>query len=373
VWDVLPEGTPLIGGTVAGFIIPQGCFVRGATALAVSYPNMDVAVGIGRNTKRNPKKAAKECAEMIKRGLRGSRYENKFLINCISGPIIPRIPIFGRVNVVKSKLLGTLITYFGLPLFSYLGYGVGKEGDIVDELALSLPEYYVIGGSTMDDGGMFSCYQFLRDEIHTNSIVAGAGAIDLPIFLKGLIVAQPTDKTFEITCTTFDNSVITKINNKPAKEEFLRILDLYEQQYMDLKPFYYKTSDYFPITFKDNREYTSGVGGFYGSNIILGYKARGRNVRLLSVTGKEMVNSINHIFRNRVDFPFVLSFSSFSYLFILGDKTFEMKDMIDRKLKDVPYLIVYSVNENIGFPEKSIVNRVYSINVISLIRQNESD
>ena len=234
-------------------------------------------------------------------------------------------------------------------------------------------EYYVIGGSTMDDGGMFSCYQFLRDEIHTNSIVAGAGAIDLPIFLKGLIVAQPTDKTFEITCTTFDNSVITKINNKPAKEEFLRILDLYEQQYMDLKPFYYKTSDYFPITFKDNREYTSGVGGFYGSNIILGYKARGRNVRLLSVTGKEMVNSINHIFRNRVDFPFVLSFSSFSYLFILGDKTFEMKDMIDRKLKDVPYLIVYSVNENIGFPEKSIVNRVYSINVISLIRQNESD
>ena len=35
-WDVLPEGTPLIGGTVAGFINPHGCFTRGATALAVS-------------------------------------------------------------------------------------------------------------------------------------------------------------------------------------------------------------------------------------------------------------------------------------------------------------------------------------------------
>jgi hypothetical protein len=52
VWEILPEGTPLIGGTVAGFINPQGCYTRGATALAVNYPNMDVAIGIGHNTKR---------------------------------------------------------------------------------------------------------------------------------------------------------------------------------------------------------------------------------------------------------------------------------------------------------------------------------
>ena len=38
VWEVLPEETPLIGGTIAGFINNYGCFARGATALAVSYP-----------------------------------------------------------------------------------------------------------------------------------------------------------------------------------------------------------------------------------------------------------------------------------------------------------------------------------------------
>ncbi len=27
VWDILPEGTPLIGGTVAGFIFPSYRFI----------------------------------------------------------------------------------------------------------------------------------------------------------------------------------------------------------------------------------------------------------------------------------------------------------------------------------------------------------
>ena len=69
VWDVLPNETPLIGGTIAGFINNHGCYTRGATALAISYPKMDIALGYGINTKRNPKKAAKTCATMIKRGL----------------------------------------------------------------------------------------------------------------------------------------------------------------------------------------------------------------------------------------------------------------------------------------------------------------
>ena len=53
VWDVIPKETPLVGGTVPGFINNYGCFSRGASALAVSYPYMDIAVGVGKNTKRN--------------------------------------------------------------------------------------------------------------------------------------------------------------------------------------------------------------------------------------------------------------------------------------------------------------------------------
>ena len=86
--DVLPEGIPLIGGTIQGFIIPQGCFVRGVAALAVYYPQMDVAVGFGKNTRRNPKHAAMECIKMIKPTLDKSQFENGFLYNMISDTIV---------------------------------------------------------------------------------------------------------------------------------------------------------------------------------------------------------------------------------------------------------------------------------------------
>ena len=60
VWDILPEGTPLVGGTVTGFMNNYGVYTRGTTALAVSNPDMDVVIGSGKNTKRNPKKAARQ-------------------------------------------------------------------------------------------------------------------------------------------------------------------------------------------------------------------------------------------------------------------------------------------------------------------------
>ena len=106
VWDALPSGTPLIGGTIAGFINNYGCFARGATALAISYPRMDVVVGFGRYTKLFPKIAARNCARYIKEGLKKSNYPNRFIIDMISAPTVPKIPIIGRVNFIKSRFFG---------------------------------------------------------------------------------------------------------------------------------------------------------------------------------------------------------------------------------------------------------------------------
>ena len=100
VYDVLPEEIPLVGGTVRGFSNTYGCYTRGATSLAVSSKTMDVAVGVGNNTKRNPKKAAIKCAEMIKSGLKNSTYKNSFLLNIISGAEVPNMPPLGRKKVI---------------------------------------------------------------------------------------------------------------------------------------------------------------------------------------------------------------------------------------------------------------------------------
>ncbi|MCD6411989.1 MAG: hypothetical protein J7L20_06170, partial [Thermoplasmata archaeon] len=100
VWEVLPEGTPLIGGTVAGFMNNYGCFARGVTGLGICYQNMDVAVGVGYNTKRDPIRAARESTKMIKANLR-NRWQNRFLVSLISGPEILELPGGERKKVIR--------------------------------------------------------------------------------------------------------------------------------------------------------------------------------------------------------------------------------------------------------------------------------
>ena len=123
VWDVLPEGTPLIGGTVAGFMNRYGCYTRGVTSLTVAHSQIDVAAGIGLNTKRDPKKAVKNCAEMIKKGLNPSNYNNKFLFELVSGGKIPQFPGMGRRRVIKSGMTSKIATKLSDISLTTLQYG----------------------------------------------------------------------------------------------------------------------------------------------------------------------------------------------------------------------------------------------------------
>lgn len=364
VWEVLPEGTPLIGGTVAGFINNYGCFSRGASALAVSYPNMDVAIGIGRHTRLNPKKSAIDCSNMLKKKLKKSSYKNKFLINTISGPTVP----FGKINVVKSNFLGWLVSHVGYKIFTLMGAGVGKEDDVLDKLATELSDFYIIGGSTVDSWKMFYNYQFVDNQVHSNSIVAIGCHIDKPIFLENKIGLHKTNHKFNIDKTIANGRIIKKINNRPAKEQFLKTIGIIEEQFKDLGPFYYRTSNYFPISFEENEKYTNGVAGFLGDGLALGYKARGKKTILLSITGKEILkvidDSLKHPYVN--DLPFIFMFSSSIFLNTLGSKSHYLKDKLDNNLGKIPYLMVCPSTENAGTPEEPAVARVYSFNAISI-------
>jgi hypothetical protein len=340
---------------------------------------MDIAIGLGRHTKRNPKRAAKSCATMIKNKLQNSPFQYKFLIDIISGPIIPKFPFVGRVNAVKSKIMGTIFTHLGMPITELFGYGIGKEGDMVDTLSNQLCDFHIIGGSTVDNGDQLACYQFIDKKVHKNAIAAIGGAIDVPIFLKGSISGlRDTDMRFTINKTTFGNRIIKKIDGQPAKYRYTQIMNLPEELFKDLSPFYYKTSNYYPITFEGKREYISGVGAFLGNNILLGYKVRGKEAVILSVSGRESINSIDSMFPSYSDhlFPFMLmSASGIRFMNMIGDRAYQVKDKLDNYLANTPYLLTGYVNENIGYPGKPAASRVYSFNAMSFhnIVENRSE
>ena len=368
VWDVLPDKTPLVGGTIAGFCNNNGMYTRGATALAVSYPNMTVATGIGLKSKRQPKKAAKECSIMIDINLKKTTYKNKILINFLSAPIIPKIPTIGRSNIVKSKTLGDVLTHKLIKSFSRLGYGVGEEVDVIESLSEYMPNYHILGGSTVDNGKMMSNYQFINNKICTDSIVGLGCALDVPIYIEGLIGLRETDKTFTITDTAFDNKIITKIDDEPATPYLSKLLGLSEETLKELGPFYYKYVDYLPITFEENRERVIGIGGIFGNNIVLSHKMGGKQARLLTVTGNELIDNVKHVFSKdkTKNLPFIFGFISAIYPFTLGSKMYSIKNIIDDKLGKIPYLLVYPMVENIRIIGKKPSVRVYSINILSL-------
>lgn len=375
VWENLPEDTPLIGGTVAGFISPGGVYTRGASALAVSYENMDVATGLGKHTKRNPKKAGKKCADMIKEELKKSEYEKKVLINFISGAKIPKIPLIG-VNMVKSKWVGRLLSHFGMRISAFLGTGVGKEEDVVEELSSNLPDFYFLGGTNIDEFKYLTNYQFINRDILTNSVVALGFCSDIPISLEGEKGTHYTGKSCEITGTAYEDRIITKIEGEPAGEYYFKeFLEIPKDQFGELDSFYHKVSDYFPLGFEGYPDYTSGTGAILGDNILLGYKVKGKNLKLLSVTGKEVIRSVEEVLdlyrKDKPEFP--LFFSSGIRMNLLGNKTFNIKEKIDSKVRDSSYLLLYFTNENMKLPEEKAVNEVYSCNAMLLGGENEGN
>jgi len=367
VWEVLPDKTPLIGGTIACFVNNYGCFSRGVTALAVSYPNMDVTIGLGKNTKISPKKAARNCSGMIKLGLKNSGYKNKLLINMISMGKLPDLPYFGRIHIIKSKAIGWIATYIGLKVFPYFGYGFGKEEEVIDELSRLIPEYNIIGGSSVDSNDILDNYQFIDKKVMTNCIVALGISIDLPIDMKTTLNLHKTNTKFNITKTSRDGRLIKKINNLPAKKQLLDMLKLNEEQFSEFGPFYYRVSNYLPFIFEENPKFTSGMGGFFGNNIYLGYKSRGKKACLCSITGKDILDIIDdNINRGQTEqYPFVFMSSSSILLNTLGSKSHEIKKMLDTYLNETPYLMIGPITENFGTTNERAIARVYSFNSIS--------
>jgi len=361
--EILPVGTILIGGTITGFISKEGCFVHGACAMAVSYPNMDIVTGIGRNTRRDPKKSANDCANMIKEGLKKSKYQNKFLIDLISGPTIPKVPGFGRVNYVKDKKIGNFMVKKGMDFAAKLGYGIGKEEDVVDELASIMPDFNIIGGSSADDGKFLGDFQFIGNKVFTESIVALGGCIDREVLMEAKTKVPKYRKTVKITETVYGSRIITKINNKPAKEEFFKAMGIFPEQFRDLDAFYYRTSDYFLLTFDEENQHSTGTGAILGDNILLGHKVRGDKMIISCISGNEIKYNFSSLLEKQehnLSFMFGIS-SAIVDIFIMGNKVYNIKNVFDKKFKDVPYLVLQPILENGRIVGKKPFARGYSI------------
>jgi hypothetical protein len=363
IWDVIPKETPLIGGTVTGFMNNYGCFSRGASALAVSYPYMDVAVGAGRNTKRNPYRAAKKCANMIQNDLKESVYKNKFLLNFISGPVMPSIPGIGQKKYIQSGFISKFATQaLGLSqkLFQK---GLAREDEIFEETARRLPDYQMILGTSNDDYRAMNNYQFFNDEILTNSVVNLGLATNLDFDVCTTHGMKETNHNFTITKLGAGNHAIRKINGKPAVPELLRLLD-WPEGFLTEETMLHSIV-YYPISLKRNGRAVPVVMPLIMKDyIIVPCVIDDGKVSILTVSGKDLVNAVKENLQHfdEIQPEFGLFSTCMTILQTLGHKTYIIQEELCNYFKDKSFLLFYSAGEGTYTPTKDITYANMSFN-----------
>jgi len=351
VWEVLPEGTPLIGGTVGGFLNPQGCYAKGATAMAVSYQNMDITIGYGKKTKRNPKKAAKQCAQMIKAGLK-NRYSHKFLFSFISGYVMPKIPGVKSNSIIRSKIMARIMLSM-LSLSEKISQkGLGREEDLLEELTKELPDFGLLHGSMVDiiKGG--ENYQFFNKDVLMNSIVCLGLETDIAFNQNFATGAEKTDMKFKITDITRDRQIIKKINNKPAFPEFLRAMNWSEDSVYEFK--WIDRVSRFPLAFYKNdyimlRPTVMIMGDFMGC---FG-KIESDDVFIAHMTPSNMVQAVDDVLVcKKPEFGFFVS--CLARQSFLGYKIYESQEKLKRYFQDKPFILIFTAAEGIYTPDRGL-------------------
>ena len=345
VWDILPKGTPLIGGTVAGFINPQGCYSRGATALAVSYPNMNVTIGFGKNTRKNPDKAAKKLSNTIINAKNNSIDSSRFLFCILPGGTVPQLFGFGRKKVIKSGLISKL----SLPLLDFsirlIQMGPGREEEVFEALGKYMQDWYIMGGSSMDNLIQKTCYQFIGNTVHSTDVV-GLGIIsDLNCDIITTYGLERTGIKMKITKKGLRNCAIREIDGKPATQEFLQRIN-WPEEFLDDR--LYTKTFYYPLGYEyKNVLRPQIIGAFLGDNIACGYSIKTTEIEILSASGKSLINAMeNCVYKIIKNNPrVVLGVACATQLETLGKGIYQAYDKFKEYFSDVPFIIGYFAGE----------------------------
>lgn len=355
---------PLVGGTVAGFMTREGCYTRGVTALTIDYPNMDVAVGVGHNVKRDPEKAVERS---IKNLDIGSKYNNKFFLEFMPTAVIPNIPGTGQKVIISSEKIGNNLVKL-LPRLSYLNMGYDRADEIIEILSNKYGNYGVLGGCTMDDNKMLQSYQFFNKEYFKNSLCLLEISSDIKQNIRCTTAFEVLDKGFEITKLSKDLHTIKEINNKKAKTAFLDFFHWEETDLSDLHHFY-KRIFYYPFGFqKNNIWHTCMIGGLWGENIILSVKAESKEMKFLSLsTGKLLYNTKNLLTKlDKDNIHICFSIACETFIETLRDEIYSFQELFSTCLEKIPYLIVFMAGESIYTNQEGQHHLYESINMLTM-------
>lgn len=342
----------------------EGCFGRGAVLVLINDDASDVAVGYGKDVKRDPGMAARHCAKLLSLGLKNSKRPKTLVFEFVSGPTVPKFPFLTQKRIIRNRLIGKLFA-LGAGLFlRYFQKGVGREEELLEELEKQLPNSTIIGGSTLDANNLISNYQFLNRQVFTNSVVALALKTDHMFHTGSGFCQSETPVKFRITEKIGNGRIITKLDGKPAAQEFLKRSGWSDS---DLNERLYRKTFHRTLGFKHNgRLYPEVIGAIYGEGIWLGYRVEGDELVLLTTSGRRLVESVNNTLSAfsglENNFGFIISCAS--RMETLGKSVYLSQRNISLFFKDKPFLLLWMGGEDIASEQMPRHHANYCFNAL---------
>ncbi len=348
IYSKLPDHVPLVGGTVTGAVTPDGCFTRGAFGMAISGDDLEVITSLGLNVKRNPINAARKCAGRLKGSL--IRSKTKFTFANISNGTVPNLPFIGRQRIMRVPFSGMamrLLSLVGLTL----QYGVGREAEAFEELTRQMPDSIILGASTYDNNKSISNYQFFNKMVYTNAMTAVSLQTDHELMMKTTFGLKPTGIKLKIGKKKLHGCAFGLINGHPAAMEILNVLG-WPENYLDER--IYRRTYYYPLVCtKGGLIYPHVMGLFVGKYITCTYRIDSDELEVYSASGRSLLDAVNE---NLAAIPpgkkpvLAIGVECTARLEALGAKINRIKDTLDAKFQDVPYLVVYCAGEGAYIP-----------------------
>jgi len=359
---------PIVGGTVPGFMNQDGCYTRGVTSLSIDSSAIDISVGIGHNTKNNPKKSALECTNMIKKNFTESNYSNKLLFILTSGTLVPSLLGTGVKRVYKSKIPISMISKLLKTSYKVSKKGVGREDIIFNEISNQMPDYSIIGGSSIDDNKLEKNYQFFNNEVFTNSVICLGINTNINLKLESQVAVEKTDKYFDVKLAG-EKYIINKLDNKPATKTFFKHLN-WPDSLMDER--LHRRTFFYPILFeKENEIFPEVIGGLIGNNIVCGFDIKSDKLCIGRSSREILINSLNkslnNISKSGIPNCGIIIYCS-ALLETLGRDFFKVQEILKKFFKDSPFLLIATGGEDFKIPEKIEKHSNETINMAAFLK-----
>jgi len=353
------DKVPSIGGTVTGFICPEGCHTRGVVVVA-SKGDIDVSADYGEKVIYNPTSIGRKIGKTISRKLKDSKKRNKLLVEFTTGPTEPTWIASPRIyNFIKYfyKKFPLRISWFlrDMILKSYITLfpsGPGMEEEVLFGISENLDEYHLFGCSTFDDTKCLKNYQFYNNKILHNSTVAIGLALDKEIITEQSTYVIPTEKKVNIK-RGWGGYMIDLINNKPATDEYIKEMGWPAEYIKENIEQVTRKTFYYPLGFRDNNKlHPFATGFFFGESIVTNRKIKKDEIEFLLTSAKKLVSDFDGMLKKleEKETVFTIVATDQPPIGILGVNINILKKALDKSTRGSPYLMLFGVGEHLKMP-----------------------